>query len=212
MPGDSLITASKNLFNKAKNLVVPFSLNDHSTEVITIGHGVPSKHNFYDAEAQDVLSDFEKLDFVNNPCSNSSDEINYNEGKKANPFDKMAKHYGRKKNVFLFISMLRDEEQSKKIIDIIDKKCDVNAKEKFIERKNIYLARIEKGELDAKEFLNSDDFPGAFFNGYHVACKGRNRNIHENLNINITKPKQSLEVSRFLNSTIIKNGRRDKVH
>ncbi|MDR1139404.1 MAG: hypothetical protein LBJ80_04015 [Rickettsiales bacterium] len=121
--------------------------------------------------------------------------MNYNEGKEANPFDKIAKYYGRKKNVFLFISMLQDKEQSEKIINIVSKKCNVQAKEKFIERMNIYLDRISKGERDAKEFLNSNDFPGAFFNGPHT---GENRNIYQNLNIKV-KPGQTLETSSLFN-------------
>ncbi|MDR2978803.1 MAG: hypothetical protein LBU56_05450 [Rickettsiales bacterium] len=159
------------------------------------------KHKFDDdPEVQNILSDFEKLDFGNNPCNDAWNVINYNEGKEANPFNKIAKYYGRKKNVFLFISMLQDKEQSEKIINIVSKKCNVQAKEKFIERMNIYLDRISKGEHDAKEFLNSD--LTAFFNGYHVACPGHERNIHENLNINITKPGQTLETSSFFSKKV----------
>lgn len=38
---------------------------------------------------------------------------------------------------------------------------------------NIYLDRVNKGEHDAKEFLNSD--LAAFFNKYHVVYSGHNR-------------------------------------
>ncbi|WP_250295663.1 hypothetical protein [Wolbachia endosymbiont of Oedothorax gibbosus] len=140
------------------------------------------------------MSDFDNLDFSSGPFNYSSYDINYNKGKEANPFDKIAKYYGRKKNVFLFISMLQNSEQLEKIINIIGKKCNAQDKEKFVERINIYLDRISKGEHDAKELLNGD-FPGAFFNGPHT---GENRNIHQNLNIQI-KPGQTLEISSLFN-------------
>ncbi|WP_289513118.1 hypothetical protein [Wolbachia pipientis] len=82
---------------------------------------------------------------------------------------------------------------------MINKKCDVQAKEKFVERMNTYLDRISTGKRNAKEFLGSD--LAAFFNGYHVPCPGHDRNIHKNLNINITKPKQDLETSSFFSRT-----------
>ncbi|MFP3015600.1 MAG: hypothetical protein ACEY3B_04800 [Wolbachia sp.] len=75
-------------------------------------------------EVQDILSDFDNLDFSNGPFNYSLYDINYNEGKEANPFDKIAKYYGRKKNVFLFISTLQNSEWLEKIINIISKKCD----------------------------------------------------------------------------------------
>ncbi|KAL7635061.1 UNVERIFIED_CONTAM: hypothetical protein RMT77_014046 [Armadillidium vulgare] len=166
-----------------------------SSEAITINK-TSDEYKFDAVAIQTVLSDFQKLDFVNNPCTDPWDVINYNEGKIADPFDKIAKYYGRKRNIFLFIAMLRDLEQSIKIIEIIDKKCDAEAKEKFEERKNIYLDRIERGEIDAKEFLKSDSFT-AFFNGCHV---GPDRNIHENLNIDIIKSDEPLEIGSIFTS------------
>lgn len=149
-----------------------------SQEKLIVQEVSQDKHGFdNDPEMQSILSDFQKLDFAKNPCNDPSDVINYNEGKEANPFDKIAKYYGRNKNVFLFISMLQNSEQLEKIINIISEGCDVQAKEKFIERMDIYLGRIREGEQDAKELLNVD-FPGAFFNGPHT---GKNRNIHQNL-------------------------------
>ncbi|EAL58744.1 conserved hypothetical protein [Wolbachia endosymbiont of Drosophila ananassae] len=145
-------------------------------------------------EVQYILSDFDNLDFSNGPFNYSLYDINYNEGKEANPFDKIAKYYGRKKNVFLFISMLQNSEQLEKIINIIGEKCNAQDRKKFTERLNIYLGRIREGDQDAKELLNGD-FPGAFFNGPHI---GKNRNIHQNLNIKI-KPGQTLEVSSLFN-------------
>jgi hypothetical protein len=170
--------------------------SSHSQEKLIVQGVSRDKHKFdNDPEVQSILSDFEKLNFENNPCNDAWDVINYNDGKEANPFDKIAKYYGRKKNVFLFISMLQDKKQSEKIINIVSKKCNAQAKEKFIERMNIYLDRISKGERDAEEFLNSNDFPGAFFNGPHT---GENRNIYQNLNIKV-KPGQTLETSSLFN-------------
>ncbi|WP_168464710.1 hypothetical protein [Wolbachia endosymbiont of Ctenocephalides felis wCfeT] len=161
-----------------------------------------SKHKFYyDTEIQSVLSDFVHLDFSDGPFNSHLYDMNYNEGQKANSFDKISKHYGRNKNIFLFISVLRNKEQLASIINIISKKCDAPAREKFLERLRIYLDRISRGKSDAREFLN-DDSADAFFNGYHVACPGQVRNIHANLNINITKPDQVLETSNFFSRTI----------
>ncbi|WP_395463541.1 hypothetical protein [Wolbachia endosymbiont of Cantharis cryptica] len=175
-------------------------LNSFFQEKLIVPGVSRSEYKFDDdPEVQSILSDFQKLDFAKNPCDDPSDVINYNEGKKAGQFDKIAKYYGREKDVFLFISMLRDKEQSEKIIDIVSKKCDAQTKEKFVERMNIYLDRINKGEQDAKEFLNSD--LTAFFNGYHVACPGHDRNIHENLNIK-TELEQSLEISSLFSRRI----------
>ncbi|QKX02968.1 hypothetical protein GOY07_01980 [Wolbachia endosymbiont of Litomosoides sigmodontis] len=170
--------------------------NIASQEKLIIQGILQDEHKFdNNPEVQSVLSDFDNLDFSNGPFNYPLYSMNYNEGKEANPFDKIAKYYGRNKNVFLFIAMLRDKWQSEKIIDIVSKKCDVQAQEKFIERMNIYLNRVNKGELDAKEFLNSD--LAAFFNGYHTACQGHNCNIYKNLNINITEPEQTLEISHL---------------
>ncbi|MCA4773724.1 hypothetical protein [Wolbachia endosymbiont of Mansonella perstans] len=173
------------MFNSKENLILQGTSQD--------------KHKLDDnLEIQNILLDFEKLDFENNPCSDALNVINYNEGKEANPFDKIAKYYGRKKNVFLFIDVVFHKE--KEIMDIISKKCNAQVREKFRERMKIYSDRIGQGVNDAKEFLNSD--LAAFFNGYHVACPGHNRNIHENLNINITKPGQTLETSSFFSKKI----------
>lgn len=186
------------LKNKVQSIIYPRDKN--ATEGISqeklIVQEVSKDECMFDnnPEVQDILSDFGNLDFSNGPFNYSLYDINYNEGKEANPFDKIAKYYGRKENVFLFISTLQNSGQLEKIINIISKKCDAQNKEKFINRMNIYLDRISKGEQDAKELLNSD-FPGAFFNGPHI---GKNRNIHQNLNIKI-KPGQTLEVSSLFN-------------
>ncbi|MGL9760924.1 MAG: hypothetical protein ACR5LB_01655 [Wolbachia sp.] len=161
--------------------------SSRSQEKVIVQGVFQDQHKFDDdPEVQSILSDFDSLDFSGVPFNHHLYDMNYNEGKEANPFDKIAKYYGRSKNVFLFIAMLQDKKQSEKIINIISKKCDDQAKEKFVERMNTYLDRIGQGINDAKEFLNSD--LTAFFNGYYVACPGHDRNIHENLNINITKP------------------------
>ncbi|MGL9688451.1 MAG: hypothetical protein ACR5K6_01550 [Wolbachia sp.] len=175
--------------------------SSRSQEKVIVQGVFQDEHKFDDdPEVQSILSDFDSLDFSGGPFNHHLYDMNYNEGKEANPFDKIAKYYERSKNVFLFIAILQDKKQSEKIINIISKKCDDQAKEKFVERMNTYLDRIGQGINDAKEFLNSD--LTAFFNGYHVACPGHNRNIHENLNINITKPEQTLETSSFFSKKI----------
>lgn len=99
-----------------------------SCEVIT----VKISHNGkVSDEVKSVLADFQMLDFENNPCNNSADKINYNDGQEANPFVKISKYYGRKKNVFLFVSMLQDKEHLRKIEDIVDQKSDDAAKAEF---------------------------------------------------------------------------------
>ncbi|XGA08462.1 MAG: hypothetical protein U0X86_000699 [Wolbachia endosymbiont of Xenopsylla cheopis] len=96
----------------------------NSSEAIIINK-TSDEYKFDAVAIQTVLSDFQKLDFANNPCADPWDVINYNEGKAANPFDKIAKYYGRKRNIFLFIAMLRDLEQLTKIMEIINQKCDL---------------------------------------------------------------------------------------
>ncbi|WP_353274510.1 hypothetical protein [Wolbachia endosymbiont (group A) of Ennomos erosarius] len=104
--------------NKVLSLIYPRDKN--ATEGISqeklIVQEVSKDEYIFDnsPEVQSILSDFQKLDFAKNPCDDPSDVINYNEGKEANPFDKIAKYYGRKKNVFLFISMLQNSEQLEK--------------------------------------------------------------------------------------------------
>ncbi|MFP3036363.1 MAG: hypothetical protein ACEY3A_05315 [Wolbachia sp.] len=174
--------------------------SSHSQEHLTVQRVSQDKHKFDDdPEVQSILLDFDSLDFSSWPFNHHLYDMNYNEGKEANPFDKIAKYYGRKKNIFLFVDMVFNKE--KEIMDIISKKCDAQAREKFRERIKIYSDRIGQGINGAKEFLNSD--LTAFFNGYHVACPGHNRNIHENLNINITKPGQTLETSRLFTEKIV---------
>lgn len=111
--------------NKVQSLIYPRDKN--ATEGISqeklIVREVPKDECMFDnnPEVQEILSDFNNLDFSNGPFNYSSYDINYNEGKEANPFDKIEKYYGRKKNAFLFISMLKNREQSEKIIDIVSK-------------------------------------------------------------------------------------------
>lgn len=141
--------------------------SSRSQEKVIVQGVFQDKHKFDDDhEVQSILSDFDSLDFSGGPFNHHLYDMNYNEGKEANPFDKIAKYYGRKKNVFLFIDVVFHKE--KEILDIISKKCDAQAREKFRERMKIYSDRIWQGINDAKEFLNSD--LTAFFNGYHVAC------------------------------------------
>lgn len=150
-------------------------------------------------EESAILADFKKLDFTNTPCNDTSD-INYNDGKEANPFDKIAKYYGRGKNVFLFISLLRNEKFSKNVEAIISEKCSDTQQAKFIERVTVYLNRIKQGEITAKEFLNDENFSDAFFNGYHC---GEKKNIHANLNINFTQATQFLDTHNIFNRKVV---------
>lgn len=123
-----------------------------------------------------------------------------NKDKKANLFYEIAKYYRENKNIFLFTAMLRDKERLKKIIDIIDKECSVQAKEQFVRGMNSYLDGISVGEHDAKEFLNKEFLNSdlvALFNGPPAPYQGQVRNIHRNLNINVIKLGQALKTSSF---------------
>lgn len=90
-------------------------------------------------QLQSVLADFQSLDFENNLCDNPADVINYSDGQEVNPFNKISKYYRKNKNIFLFISVLRDEEQRIKIEDLVSQKCDDVEKAKFLRRMYIYL-------------------------------------------------------------------------
>ncbi|WP_244662792.1 hypothetical protein [Wolbachia endosymbiont of Ceratosolen solmsi] len=61
-----------------------------------------------------------------------------------------------------------------------------------------YLIRIGEGMSDGQEFLKTGSAI-AFFDGCYVPCPYANRllNHYDHLNINITKPEQSLETSRL---------------
>ncbi|WP_265021965.1 hypothetical protein [Wolbachia endosymbiont (group A) of Icerya purchasi] len=128
-----------------------------------------------------------------------------NKDKKANLFYEIAKYYRENKNIFLFTAMLRDKERLKKIIDIIDKECSVQAKEQFVRGMNSYLDGISVGEHDAKEFLNKEFLNSdlvALFNGPPAPYQGQVRNIHRNLNINVIKLGQALKTSSFFSRKI----------
>ncbi|WP_353284174.1 hypothetical protein [Wolbachia endosymbiont (group A) of Lasioglossum fulvicorne] len=128
-----------------------------------------------------------------------------NKDKKANLFNEIAKYYRENKDIFLFTAMLQDKERLKKIIDIIDKECSVQAKEQFVRGMNSYLDGISVGEHDAKEFLNKEFLNSdlvALFNGPPAPYQGQVRNIHRNLNINVIKLGQALKTSSFFSRKI----------
>lgn len=158
--------------------------------------------------AEEVLSDFEKLNFnfKDNKCQDSSDSVNYNNGRPADPFDKIANYYRREKeSIFLFNYVVLSKQRE--IMDILDKKLtskdQEELKENFKKRLGRYLLRIDEGMNDAKEFLNKDDLIG-FFDGCYWPDKkaGHLVNHYDNLSINITKPGQSLETIRLFSEKI----------
>ncbi len=158
--------------------------------------------------AEEVLSDFEKLNFnfKDNKCQDSSDSVNYNNGRPADPFDKIANYYRREKeSIFLFNYVVLSKQRE--IMDILDKKLtskdQEELKENFKKRLGRYLLRIDEGMNDAKEFLNKDDLI-SFFDGCYWPDKkaGHLVNHYDNLSINITKPGQSLETSRLFSEKI----------
>lgn len=62
------------------------------------------------------------------------------------------------------------------------------------------------GQNDAELFMKRNDFPDSFTHGYY---HGDKRNVHENFNINFTKPEQSLEVSSIFNTRVKRMGEED---
>lgn len=155
----------------------------------------------FEDRAEKVLSDFERLnfDFKDNKCEDSSDSVNYNNGWPADPFDKIANYY-REDDIFLFNYVVLSKR--KEIMGILDKKLtskdQEELKENFKKRLGRYLIRIGEGMSDGQEFLKTGSAI-AFFDGCYVPCPYANRllNHYDHLNINITKPEQSLETSRL---------------
>ncbi|ODM91569.1 hypothetical protein Ocin01_15115 [Orchesella cincta] len=125
----------------------------------------------------EILSDFEKLDFAHDKCTNVEDTLNYNEGREANPFDKMGNYYGRHKDVFLFNRILRDKKMRMKIDELLSVKDD-DIKTRFFTRLQLYLERLEVGEQEAKRFLEEALVAEAFYTGPRGVEK-------ENLNLNL---------------------------
>lgn len=148
---------------------------------------------------KEVFADFEALEFSNGPFD-SADEINYNEGVEANPFEKIAKLYSRQKDVFIFNSTLLNSKKRAMILAMAVEKCghdQLAMLEQFKTKMDTYIERISSGGGDAKVVLEDEDIIG-YFSGCFVAKKGYPRNIHANLNLNVTKNGQVLETSNLL--------------
>jgi hypothetical protein len=82
---------------------------------------------------------------------------------------------------------------------MVASKCgeNVEAKENFAKRLNIFLDRMKDAEEDAKEFLkpvlkDSMQEVTAVFGGHHVPHQEHGRNIHANLNVNLENSKSGL--------------------
>lgn len=160
---------------------------------------------------QEVLSKLEvNLKKENNFAP--EDALNYNGGKvDTNPFHKLAKYIGRHEDVFLFIAQLRDKQERQKILDVISEKCgDTETGQEMIrqivKKMEVYLKRIEGGGVDTHDFFLLEEVEGlqAFFNGYHIDNADHARNIHENLNVNVTKAGKVLETSQLFKRSTTK--------
>ncbi|QOD38095.1 hypothetical protein [Candidatus Wolbachia massiliensis] len=176
-------------------------------EGMSYGKELQNRLQSFEDRAEEVLSDFEKLNFSfkDNKCEDPSDCVNYNNGRPADPFDKIANYYRKGKDIFLFNYVVLSKQ--KEIMNTLDKKFtsqdQEQLKENFKKRLGRYLLRIDEGMNDAKEFLEEDDLIGFFDGCYWPDEKaGRFVNHYNNLSINITKPGKSLETSRlFTNKT-----------
>ncbi|MCM1001328.1 MAG: hypothetical protein KTV72_03285 [Wolbachia endosymbiont of Melophagus ovinus] len=91
-------------------------------EGMNYGEELQSRLQFFEDKVEEVLSDFKKLrfDFKDNKCEDSSDSVNYNNGRPADPFDKIANYYRGKNDIFLFNYVVLSKQ--KEIMDILDKK------------------------------------------------------------------------------------------
>ncbi|MGL9726143.1 MAG: hypothetical protein ACR5KV_05970 [Wolbachia sp.] len=70
------------------------------------GEELQNKLQYFQNSIEEVLSDFKKLNFnfKDNKCTDPNDSVNYNDGRPADPFDKIANYY-RRKRIFFFSSM-----------------------------------------------------------------------------------------------------------
>ncbi|KLT22886.1 hypothetical protein wVul_0089 [Wolbachia endosymbiont of Armadillidium vulgare str. wVulC] len=173
-------------------------------EGMSYGEKLQDKLEFFKDNVEEVLSDFEKLrfNFESNKCEDSNDSVNYNGGRPADPFDKIANYYRRKKDIFLFNYAILSKQ--KEIMNILDKKfTNEDQKKNFENRLGRYLLRMNEGMNDAKELLGEDNLIGFFDGCYWPDEKaGRFVNHYNNLSINIIKPGQSLETSRLFTDKI----------
>ncbi|WP_264377265.1 hypothetical protein [Wolbachia endosymbiont (group B) of Ochlodes sylvanus] len=169
---------------------------------MSYGENLQSTLQFLKGRAEEVLSDFKNLrfDFKDNKCEDPNDYVNYNSGRPADPFDKIANYYRRKRDIFLFNYAILS--QQKEIMNILDKKfTNEDQKKNFENRLGRYLIRIEEGMNDAKEFLKEDGLVG-FFDGRYWPGENAEVNHYDNLSVNIIKPEKSLETSRLFTDKI----------
>lgn len=168
-------------------------LGGECREVLTVEQ-VPSKSSLAE---QEIFADFQKLEFSPGPFS-ASDEINFNDGLEANPFDKIAKVYGRHKDVFLFKAVLMNAEKRANVLEIVEEKCKGLSNgtalvQKFKKRMETYLERISGGAADSR-LIVGEGIDG-FFHGCYFANNGQRRNPHQNLNVNACAPGESFDMS-----------------
>jgi len=169
---------------------------------MSYGEKLQSTLQFLKGKAEEVLSDFKNLrfDFKDNKCEDPNDYVNYNSGRPADPFDKIANYYRRKRDIFLFNYAILS--QQKEIMNILDKKfTNEDQKKNFENRLGRYLIRIEEGMNDAKEFLKEDGLVG-FFDGRYWPGENAEVNHYDNLSVNIIKPEKSLETSHLFTDKI----------
>ncbi|WP_353287734.1 hypothetical protein [Wolbachia endosymbiont (group B) of Gerris lacustris] len=169
---------------------------------MSYGEKLQSTLQFLKGRAEEVLSDFKNLrfDFKDNKCEDPNDYVNYNSGRPADPFDKIANYYRKKRDIFLFNCAILS--QQKEIMNILDKKfTNEDQKKNFENRLGRYLIRIEEGMNDAKEFLKEDGLVG-FFDGRYWSGENQEFNHYDNLSVNIIKPEKSLETSHLFTNKI----------
>ncbi|CAL8149206.1 unnamed protein product [Orchesella dallaii] len=169
-----------------------------SNEVKVTFRNVSSKAEC-SSRTNEILSDLNKLDLLNEKCNDVEDKLNYNDGREANAFDKMGNYYGRHKDIFLFNNLLRNKEMRVKIDELLRIKDD-ELKKRFFTRMQIYLKRLEQGEQEASGFLGGP-VKQAFFTGPLGDQK-------QNLNLNLGKD-GSLNMGTIYDGNEIK---RLKVH
>ncbi|WP_264336753.1 MULTISPECIES: hypothetical protein [unclassified Wolbachia] len=169
---------------------------------MSYGEKLQSTLQFLKGKAEEVLSDFKNLrfDFKDNKCEDPNDYVNYNSGRPADPFDKIANYYRRKRDIFLFNYAILSQQEE--IMNILDKKfTNEDQKKNFENRLGRYLIRIEEGMNDAKEFLKEDGLVG-FFDGRYWPGENAEVNHYDNLSVNIIKPEKSLETSHLFTDKI----------
>lgn len=173
-------------------------------EKMNYGKEFQNKLQLFEDRAEEVLSDFRKLNFglKDNLCKDDKDNVNYNKGWPADPFDKIANYYRWNKNIFLFNYVVLSKQ--KEIISILNEKSiPEDKRENFKKRLSRYLLRVEEGMSNGQEFFKTDSAV-AFFDGCYVPCAyaKRSLNHYDHLSINIFKPGYSLEISRLFTDKI----------